>query len=107
LSGAGIQLARKKQILIFLVLAQNAIRELAGIGLVPSQKDILVQDVQDIPCAYFIYDKHHSGNWKVILDYLDSIGISSIGRYGHWEYSGMEEAMQQGRETAEAIAKSF
>lgn len=88
-------------------MVQNPIRELVGMGLVPPQRDILVQDVQDIPCAYVIYDKHHSGNRKVILDYLDSIGISSIGRYGHWEYSGMEEAMQQGRETAEAIAKSF
>ena len=62
-------------------MAQNAIRKLAGIGLLPSQKDLLVKDVQDIPCAYVIYDKFHSGNRKVILDYLDSIGISSIARY--------------------------
>lgn len=81
-------------------ISEKAIDGMIEIGLVPSREDILVQDVQDIPCAYVIYDANYAGNQKVILDYLDSLDISSIGRYGNWEYSGMEEAMQQGRTAA-------
>jgi len=32
------------------------------------------------------------------MEYLNRFGIQSIGRYGNWEYSGMEEAMIQGKQ---------
>jgi len=85
-------------------LVRKAVRELVEIGLVPSLDDILVQDVVDLSCAYVIYDRGHARNRETILDYLESQGIGSIGRYGNWEYSGMEEAMQQGKAAVERIA---
>ena len=77
---------------------KKAVSEMLDLGLVRTIDDILVQYVADIECAYVIYDSSYTTNRKIIFDYLASCGISSIGRYGNWEYSGMEEAMIQGRE---------
>ena len=34
---------------------------------------------------------------KTIMDFLQSEGIESIGRYGDWNYSSMEDALIDGR----------
>src|SRR6185369_9461896 len=75
---------------------KKAVQEMVELGLVQSLDDILVQDVADVECAYVIYDRAYSESRKTIFGYLDSCGITSIGRYGNWEYSGMEEALEQG-----------
>ena len=53
--------------------------------------------------AYVIYDK----NWKSVrdylLNYLKGKGLMSIGRYGAWEYSAMEDAILQGKSASEII----
>jgi protoporphyrinogen oxidase len=77
---------------------KNAVQEMTTLGLVPSLDDILVQVVTDVECAYVIYDKNYTECRKIIFDYLETCGVASIGRYGNWEYSGMEEAMKQGLE---------
>lgn len=77
-------------------LVKKAVQEMVDLGLVRKLDDILVQHVADVECAYVIYDKAYATSQKIIFDYLAAYGISSIGRYGKWEYSGMEEAMQQG-----------
>lgn len=79
-------------------LVSKAVAEMAEIGLIKRLDDILVQDVIDLECAYVIYDHNQSENRKVIMDFLHQHSIVSIGRYGNWEYSGMEEAMLQGKE---------
>jgi protoporphyrinogen oxidase len=79
------------------VLVAKAVSQMLEIGLIRSLDDILVQDVVDLECAYVIYDEHHKQSRKTIMEYLAGRGIASIGRYGNWEYSGMEEALQQGR----------
>jgi len=76
---------------------ENAVRQMVDLGLVRSLNDILVKDAADVECAYVIYDKDYSRCRKIILDYLGLCDIASIGRYGNWEYSGMEEALDQGR----------
>ncbi|GAB61605.1 MAG: protoporphyrinogen oxidase [Candidatus Jettenia sp.] len=78
---------------------ENALDEIVEIGFVPHRKDILVKEIMDIECAYVIYDRYYSESKKIIMDYLNSVNIYSIGRYGNWEYSGMEEAMHQGKES--------
>jgi hypothetical protein len=44
-----------------------------------------------------IYDHDRSCARRTLVEYLNSFGIHSIRRYGNWEYSGMEEAMMQGK----------
>jgi protoporphyrinogen oxidase len=78
---------------------EKAIGEMVEIGLIKKVEDILVKEVMDVECAYVIYDKDYSENRKLVLDYLIKKDIFSIGRYGSWEYTGMEEAMKQGKDT--------
>jgi len=78
-------------------LVRKAVEEMLAMGLFSTKEDIITQEVVDIPYAYVIYDKEYASNRKTVLDYLAGKGIYSIGRYGSWEYSGMEEAMQQGK----------
>lgn len=40
--------------------------------------------------AYVVFDDNYSQNKKAILNYLNSIGIHSIGRFGEWEYYNMD-----------------
>jgi protoporphyrinogen oxidase len=79
-------------------LVSKAVEEMVEIGLIRCLDDILVKDVVDLECAYVIYDRHQNESRKTIMDYLQQQDIISIGRYGNWEYSGMEEAMMQGQD---------
>lgn len=83
-------------------LVDKAVAEMVEIGLIRDLDDILVKDLVDLECAYVIYDRHHSESRRIIMDFLQQHDIVSIGRYGNWEYSGMEEAMLQGKEAIEA-----
>jgi protoporphyrinogen oxidase len=78
-------------------LVTKAVEEMVEIGLIRSLDDILVKDVIDLECAYVIYDHNLNEGRKTIMDYLQQQDIVSISRYGNWEYSGMEEAMLQGK----------
>ncbi|MFI5390582.1 MAG: protoporphyrinogen/coproporphyrinogen oxidase [Bacteriovoracales bacterium] len=53
--------------------------------------------------AYVIYDKHRSKSLSKIFSFLSKNKIQSIGRYGAWKYSFMEEAILDGKKAAEAI----
>ena len=85
------------------LLVAKAVQDMVELGLIRSLEDILVQDVVDLECAYVIYDRQHSESRKTIMEYLERHNIASIGRYGNWEYSGMEEALLQGKEAVENV----
>ncbi|MBJ6724254.1 protoporphyrinogen/coproporphyrinogen oxidase [Geomesophilobacter sediminis] len=78
-------------------LAAKAVAEMAEIGLVRDPKDILVRQLVDLDHAYVIYDANHASARQTVLDFLARHDIVSVGRYGNWEYSGMEEALAQGK----------
>lgn len=67
---------------------------------------ILVEKCFDIKCAYVIYDKNRTKSVNQIKDYLRENDIYTIGRYGSWEYSGMEDAIIQGKEIANEIVRA-
>jgi protoporphyrinogen oxidase len=58
-----------------------------------------------IPYAYVIYDKNRAAAVSFILDWLkERAKILSIGRYGAWKYSFMEEAILDGKKAAESLS---
>lgn len=67
---------------------------------------ILVEKCFDIKCAYVIYDKNHKNSVTQIKKFLRENDIYTIGRYGSWEYSGMEDAILQGSNVAEEIMQA-
>jgi protoporphyrinogen oxidase len=65
--------------------------------------EIIVSDVQDIRYAYVLFDQHRARVMPSILYELERRGIHSIGRYGRWEHSSMEDAISQGKQLAERL----
>jgi hypothetical protein len=72
-------------------------------GLLDRRDKIISQLVLHIPIAYVIFDKHRTPASQAILSWLQTRGVQSIGRFGAWKYSYMEEAILEGKGAAEKI----
>jgi protoporphyrinogen oxidase len=78
-------------------------RVLAGLregGVLEPGDRLLVKEWLPIPYAYVLYDFHREPALRVIFRELGRRGVESIGRYGAWKYSFMEEALLDGRDCA-------
>ncbi len=88
-------------------IVNNCLSKLKQVGILKSSSQISTLNVLKISPAYCIYDLKRSKSVRIIREFLAKQGIYSIGRYGAWEYSAMEDALEWGRSTAEAIKKSY
>jgi len=79
----------------------TAIEEL---GIVAAGAKILSATAERIACAYVVHDHHRKRTLPHILTALRERGIHSVGRYGGWGYGGMESAILEGIEVAEALS---
>jgi len=59
-----------------------------------------------INCSYVIYDENRKMALNKIFPFLQRNKIWSIGRYGAWEYSNMEDALLHGKRIAEHLIRS-
>jgi len=82
---------------------KSAIRGLQESGLLKPKDQIISTCILKIPVAYVTYDVHRTAAVKRIQEFLESRRIYSIGRFGGWKYSYMEEAILEGQQTAERI----
>ena len=55
--------------------------------------------------AYVVYDENRDKEVKHIQEYLESINLISIGRFGQWDYFNMDIFMMQSYETYLKILK--
>lgn len=85
------------------LIRRHTLDGLKEMGWLRSRRDIAVEWPLDIPYAYVTYDAHHRRATDTILRYLAEHDVYSIGRYGRWEYSSMEDALLEGRETAQRL----
>jgi protoporphyrinogen oxidase len=69
-------------------------------GLLRQGEPLGVADVRDVPYAYVIFDRHRARVLPGLLEELAKRDIYSIGRYGRWEHSSIEDAILQGRQLA-------
>ncbi|MCG2727009.1 MAG: NAD(P)-binding protein [Elusimicrobia bacterium] len=82
---------------------KEIVKGLIKCGILKSPKDIIEKMWLKIECAYVIYDKERTKALPEIFAYLKKHHIHSIGRYGGWKYSFMEENITEGIETAQQI----
>ncbi|HOW28838.1 MAG TPA: FAD-dependent oxidoreductase [Elusimicrobiota bacterium] len=82
-------------------------KDLIRSGILRAQDDFPAVSFVPIDCAYVVYDRERSRALDAIFPALHRMGIYSIGRYGAWKYSFMEEAVLDGRRTAEAVLKRY
>jgi len=77
---------------------------LRRVGLVPPDARRSAVKIFDIEHAYVIHDRHRRQFVPEATRHLERLGIISVGRYGSWEYSAMEDALWHGREAARLAA---
>ncbi len=83
-------------------ILEKTVQKLIQMGLF-EEKDIVVKDIRFEKYANIIFDKKIYKNRKIVLDYLNSIGIESIGRFGKWEYFWTHQAFADGMKCTEAL----
>ncbi len=81
-------------------IVNNCLSKLKQVGILKNNSQISTLNVLKISPAYCIYDLNRSRSVRMIREFLAKQGIYSIGRYGAWEYSAMEDALEWGRKTA-------
>ncbi len=91
-----------------LKLSQSALlarvrKDLETCGILRKKDKIVVTNIIPIKHAYVVYTSERKKLVELIFKFLHENGIDSIGRYGEWKYSFMEEAIMDGKKTAEKI----
>ena len=81
----------------------EVINGLKACGLIKSSGQIVERLWLKVPCAYVIYNRERNKALPIIFDWLKTNKAHSIGRYGAWKYSFMEESVKEGLEAAEKI----
>ncbi len=84
---------------------ERAVAGLREAGLLRADDRITMREVVEIPYAYVIFDHARQRILARLTRALRGAGVRSIGRYGAWEHSSMEDAVLQGKEAAESILK--
>jgi len=82
--------------------SMSTIKKLYGI----SPSDVATEKIISIPHAYVTYDQWRENHLASLLQRLQEHDIYSVGRYGAWKYSSMQEAVLDGKTVADqAIAR--
>ncbi len=79
---------------------QSVIASLEALGWVKSE-DIVCAVTHVIRCAYVHHTPERDQLVKEILSRLNAFGIHPIGRYGLWDYVGMEDSISSALTTVE------
>ncbi|MFM8552509.1 MAG: protoporphyrinogen/coproporphyrinogen oxidase [Nitrospiraceae bacterium] len=72
-------------------------------GIFTATDELVAADVRDIRYAYVLFDRHRAKVLPAMLQELERRGIHSVGRYGAWEHTSMEDAIGQGKKLAERL----
>jgi len=84
-------------------LIERACSGMERAGILRPDDELVVADVKDLRYAYVYFDRHRAKVVPAILAELERRGIYSIGRYGRWEHTSMEDAIAQGKQLAERL----
>ncbi len=76
-------------------------RDLRRVGLIASDDEVLLRDVNDIKYAYPIYDKNYDSARNRIVEFLLGNHVTPCGRYGAWKYMSMEDVILEGKNFAQ------
>lgn len=87
-------------------LIQNSINKSLKV-LNKSKEGIIYNKTLHLPNAYVIYDTWREKNLKHLHKKLNGLNIYSVGRYGEWKYSSMEEAFFDGKNIVKKILNSL
>ena len=84
----------------------DSINSLIALGIIDSDKDIIVKDIVNSKYSYITFNKFRQKNLPNVHDYLNKNSIYSIGRYGSWNYYSMEETILEAYELSKKLGET-
>jgi protoporphyrinogen oxidase len=84
-------------------LKKRVLADLRRAKVLSDQDEILFMELAQIPHAYVVFDQNYEEARGFVIDYLAKQNILTSGRWGGWNYGGMEDAMLDGKAAAEKI----
>ncbi len=88
-------------------LTQRVVADLHRAGILEPQHKVLFSLPVVIDPAYVIFDRHRRECVPALLSLLRDRKVHSIGRFGAWEYSSMEDALMAGQGAARVLKASL
>lgn len=88
-------------------IVEKNLDDLISIGFLSSKSKIEIISNKILENAYSIPLINNKKYLESIKDYLKKKHTRTIGRYGNWEYSSMEDAILNGKKVAEEINLKF
>jgi len=100
--GAADWLARPEE------LKKRVLADLRKARVLSDDDEILFMELSEIPFAYVIFDQNYESSRKNIFEFLARHDVISAGRWGGWNYGGMEDALLEGKAAADQMnAEAF
>lgn len=84
-------------------LIDRCIDDLVRIGFIKSKNMVNFTDFHREKYAYVIYDLNHRQHTDAVLDYFQSLGIESSGRWAEFEYMNSDKVIEHSMNLAEKI----
>lgn len=76
-------------------LIEKSVKPLIKLGAI-REEDIIEIDVRFEPWANIVFDHNIYEVRKIVIDYIRSVGIEPIGRFGLWDYLWTDQALLSG-----------
>jgi protoporphyrinogen oxidase len=83
----------------------SVIRTLRDTGIIHHDTGVAARVDLTMPCAYVFHDRFRARELPAILAGLREMQIFSVGRYGAWEYSAMQDAVAWGLDAAREVSR--
>ena len=87
----------KSKIIPAETVLNNTIEKMKAMNIFKDE-DLIIKDIRFEPYANITFVPSIYKNRQIILDYLKSQGIDSIGRFGKWDYKWTHQAFNDGKE---------
>ncbi len=84
-------------------ITDDTLEGLRMCGILKNNDTVIENNYIEIEHAYVIFDEFREKILPDIFSYLEGNSIFSIGRYGSWTYSAMEDSILKGKEIAELL----
>jgi protoporphyrinogen oxidase len=81
-------------------LLPDVVDALVAMKLLRAREAVRFARLRHVPHAYVRFDSARAQSVETARRFLQSRGVSSIGRYGSWTYASMEDALVEGQEAA-------
>ena len=68
-----------------------------------SKNDVQAIDVRERKYANILFEKGTLKNSEIVKNYLNQIGIKSIGRFGEWKYFWSDQSLLSGKNIVDEL----